>query len=77
MGDIVVAGQQPGDEAVNGIVAGNGVFIGIDQTRLTADLIGQTDVLFYHDDVAFAFLDGAIGHFHHGLGLAGAFVSYD
>ena len=77
VGDIIVAGQQPGDEAINSVIARNGVFIGINQACSTADLIGQADILFDDDNLTLALLYSFVGHFHYGLGLTAALVSYD
>ena len=77
MGDIVVAGHQTGDEAINGIVTGNGVFIGVNQTGGAADFIGQAHIFFHNDDVAVAFLYSLIGHGDQSFGFAGTLVSYD
>ena len=77
MGNVVVAGVQAADKALQGSVVGDVILAGLDQTNLIADIESQLITALNADDIAVLGLDGVVDHVDHLLGLTGALLAHD
>ena len=75
LGNIVVAGQNARNKAVQHVSADHTVLIYIDQTGRVVDLGGELHALFNDNNVAGGGLGSLVDHVDHSLGLTGAFGS--
>jgi len=77
VGDVVVASQDTGQEAVESLVTNDVVVVDVNQTSFIIDVKGHNRAFFDADDVALADCDCVIYHGDQSFGLAGTFVTND
>ena len=77
VGDVVVAGIQAADEALQEVIVLHIVVAGFHQTDLIIDVVGQLGPTLDAHHVAVLILDCGIDEFDHLLGLAGALDPHD
>ena len=79
MGDVVVAGMQAAEEALEEIVRAHRVCIvaGVDQARLIRNIVGEFFILFNAHDRTGFLTDGRGDHFHQTFCFAGTFETHD
>ena len=79
MGDVVVAGMQTAEEALEEIVRAHRVCVvaGVDQASLIGNVIRKFFILFNAHDRTGFLADGRGDHFHQTLRFAGTFETHD
>ena len=77
MGNIVIARVQAEQEAAQGLVVGQVVLVGRDQTNVIVQVKGHGRLCLDADDAAVILLRSSIDHFDQLLGLTGALFTHD
>lgn len=77
LGDVIVACVQAADKALEHLKVVNAVFLGVHQTDLIMNVIGQLGVVLDAHHTAALILGGGVDQLDHLLGLAGALDPHD
>ena len=72
MSDIVIAGVETTDKALEIVVSADGIVAGLNQTNSGLYVVYQLGTLFNADNVAGLVVDGFVDRINHLLGLTGA-----
>lgn len=76
VGDVVVAGEDTGNEAVKLVIGGDAVMLSVDEAGLVGDVIGQLHALFDANNVAVAFFRAGVDGVDKLFGFSCSLVSY-